>query len=74
MQTEQTTSATGDDASVCLRQRIERKNSIDEFISCMITGRDRFERELKRMGSYESAIIFFFRSERALSSFKKLDF
>ena len=66
--------ATGEYASVCGRHILERKNSIDALISFMTIGHDRFEHELKRIGSCESASIFVFRSERALSSFKKLDF
>jgi len=50
------------------------KISIDALISFMTIGHDRFERELERMSSYKSAIVFVFSSERALSSFKKLDF
>ena len=49
--------ATGDYSSLCGRHILERKNSVDELVSCMTSGRERFEAELERMGSYESAVV-----------------
>ena len=49
--------ATGDYSSLCRRYLLERKNSVDELISCMTIGRDRFERELERMQAFASAIV-----------------
>jgi len=57
MRTESTTLATGDYASACGRYLLERKNSVDELISCMTSGRERFERELERMQAFASAIV-----------------
>ena len=57
MRTETTTLATGDYSSACGRYLLERKNGIDELISCMTSGRERFERELERMQAFESAIV-----------------
>ena len=49
--------ATGDYSSLCRRYLLERKNGVDELISCMTSGRERFERELERMQAFESAIV-----------------
>jgi len=57
MHLEAATLATGDYASSCGRYLLERKNSVDELISCMTSGRERFERELERMQAYVSAIV-----------------
>jgi len=57
MRLEAATLATGDYASSCGRYLLERKNSVDELISCMTIGRDRFERELERMQAFASAIV-----------------
>ena len=57
MRTETNTLATGDYSSACGRYLLERKNGVDELISCMTSGRERFERELKRMQAFESAIV-----------------
>ena len=57
MHLEAATLATGDYASSCGRYLLERKNSVDELISCMTIGRDRFERELERMQAFASAIV-----------------
>jgi len=57
MRLETTTLATGDYASSCRRYLLERKNSVDELISCMTSERDRFERELERMQAFASAIV-----------------
>ena len=57
MRTETTTLATGDYSSACGRYLLERKNGVDELISCMTSGRERFERELERMQAFESAIV-----------------
>ena len=57
MQLETAKLATGDYASSCGRYLLERKNSVDELISCMTIGRDRFERELERMQAFASAIV-----------------
>ena len=57
MQLETATIATGDYASSCGRYLLERKNSVDELISCMTSGRDRFECELERMQAFASAIV-----------------
>lgn len=55
--TETITLSTGDYSSVCRRYLLERKNSIDELISCMTSGRERFKRELERMQAFDSAIV-----------------
>ena len=57
MRTETTTLATGDYSSACGRYLLERKNGVDELISCMTSGRELFERELERMQAFESAIV-----------------
>jgi len=57
MRLETATLATGDYASSCRRYLLERKNSVDELINCMTSGRDRFERELERMQAFASAIV-----------------
>ena len=57
MRMEMTALATGDYASACGRYLLERKNSVDELISCMTSGRERFERELERMQAFASAIV-----------------
>jgi len=49
--------ATGDYSSLCGRYLLERTNSVDELVSCMTSGRDRFERELEWMQSFASAIV-----------------
>ena len=49
--------ATGDYSSLYRRYLLERKNSVDELISCMTLGWERFERELERMPSVASAIV-----------------
>ena len=56
MHLEAATPATGGYASSCGRYLLERKNSVDELISCMTIGRDRFERELERMQAFASAL------------------
>ena len=57
MRIETTALTTGDYASACGRYLLERKNSVDELISCMTSGRERFERELERMQAFASAIV-----------------
>ena len=57
MHLELATLPTGDYASSCGRYLLERKNSVDELISCMTSGRDLFERELERMQAFASAIV-----------------
>ena len=57
MRLEAATLATGDYASSCGRYLLERKNSVDELVSCMTSGRGRFERELERMQVFASAIV-----------------
>ena len=57
MKVEEATLQTGDYCSACRRFVLERKNSIDELVSCMTQSRDRFERELERMQAFEAAVV-----------------
>ena len=57
MATVKTTLQTGDYSSYCGRFVLERKNSVDELISCMTKDRERFERELERMQAFEAAVV-----------------
>ena len=57
MKVEEATLQTGDYSSTCGRFVLERKNSVDELISCMTASRDRFKRELERMQAFEAAVV-----------------
>ena len=57
MQVQTATLQTGDYSSACGRFVLERKNSIDELVSCMTQSRERFERELERMQAFEAAVV-----------------
>ena len=57
MATVTTTLQTGDYSSYCGRFVLERKNSVDELISCMTKDRERSERELERMQAFEAAVV-----------------
>ena len=57
MKVEEATLQTGDYSSTCGRFVLERKNSVDELISCMTVSRDRFKRELERMQAFDAAVV-----------------